>query len=639
MSMYRQMWLAIILSTLLALMGGLLASTLNARSYLSEQLNAKNTDNATALALALSQQNADPVMVELAVAALFDSGHYELVRVVDPLGKTMVERIAPSNGQFVPEWFVAALPLTTNPGRAQISNGWNQLGTLTVVSTSRYAYQSLWKSVLQLTLALGLSGVVGGFLGTLVLRRLREPLERVINQASAISERRFVLIEAPDVAELKQLATAMNGMVTRLKGMFDEEAQRLEVLRVAANYDPLTGLANRDFFLVQLLDLLDSEEATGGTLLLIRAADFPGLNHRLDVQASQDVLKAFAQALRQQEAEVHGVAARIGDSDFALLLPSQVTAGAVAEDLLRALTQATAAWTLSSPVAYIGMGKLRRGQDIAGLMLQASSALAAAQAQGLNVPLEADDDAAPASMEKTAQMIKLALEQGKVRLAGLQVLDLAGKLVHRECPLELMLDETHGWEPAARYAQVAEAFQMTARLDLAAVRLGLEKLRADPSLAGLAVNLSPLSLREASFSQGLSDLLKSAPGLTHRLWLETPEAAVIKHTESFQALVAVVRQTGGRVGLDHFGRHYSDAGVLHDLGLDFLKVDPSFIRGLQYSADNQVFLQRLASVAHKMGVQIYADGVIDRAELAALQTMEFDGAAGPAIGGLPMAPL
>ncbi|MDZ4132339.1 MAG: LapD/MoxY N-terminal periplasmic domain-containing protein, partial [Dethiobacteria bacterium] len=52
------MWLAIILSTLLALLGGLLASTLNARSYLTEQLSIKNTDNATALALALSQQRA-----------------------------------------------------------------------------------------------------------------------------------------------------------------------------------------------------------------------------------------------------------------------------------------------------------------------------------------------------------------------------------------------------------------------------------------------------------------------------------------------------------------------------------------------------------------------------------------------------
>ena len=105
----EKMRLAITLSTLLALLGGLLASTLNARSYLNEQLSSKNTHNATALGL--SQQNANPVMIELTVSALFDSGHYELIRVVDPLGMTIAEKSAPASTLTVPAWFVAVLPL------------------------------------------------------------------------------------------------------------------------------------------------------------------------------------------------------------------------------------------------------------------------------------------------------------------------------------------------------------------------------------------------------------------------------------------------------------------------------------------------------------------------------------------------
>ena len=66
MSMYRQLWLAIILSTLLALVGSLLASTLSSRSYLNEQLRMKNADNATVLALSLSQKNIDAVELEFA---------------------------------------------------------------------------------------------------------------------------------------------------------------------------------------------------------------------------------------------------------------------------------------------------------------------------------------------------------------------------------------------------------------------------------------------------------------------------------------------------------------------------------------------------------------------------------------------
>jgi hypothetical protein len=92
MSMYRQFWLAIITCMLLAFGGSLIASMLSARAYLESQLSIKNSDNAAALALSMSQSNPDAVMIELTVAALFDSGHYELVRVVDPEGRTIAER-------------------------------------------------------------------------------------------------------------------------------------------------------------------------------------------------------------------------------------------------------------------------------------------------------------------------------------------------------------------------------------------------------------------------------------------------------------------------------------------------------------------------------------------------------------------
>jgi diguanylate cyclase (GGDEF)-like protein len=635
MSMYRQMWLAIFLSTLLALMGGLLASTLNARSYLSNQLNSKNNDNATALALALSQQNADAVVIDLTVSALFDSGHYELIRVVDPLGKTIAERSAPGTDQTVPAWFVDLLPLTVAPGQAQISNGWNQIGTLTLVSTTRFAYQSLWKSVLQLTLALGLSGLVGGFLGAMTLRRLREPLQRVINQASAISERRFVTIDVPDVPELRQLALAMNSTVGRLKDMFAEEAQRLEVLRITANYDPLTGLPNRTFFMVQLLDLLDTEEAAGGHLLLVRASGFSALNERLGAPVANAMLKAFAQVLHEQKIQTQGVAARIGDSDFVLLLPSQISAQEAAADVLKALIEACSPWIdPAAPAVHIGIARLSRGQDIASLLAQATAALAAAESQGVNA-IRTNDGAGNAKLssseEEIAQAIGRALDQGRVRLASLPVLDMKGQPVHTESPLEVGFDDVSEWQPANRFMQVAEHFQLTPAIDMTTLTLALEKLRNNPALAGVAITLSAASLREEGFRTRLLDAIRKAPGVASRLWLEMPEADILKHTIILPAFVADVRKAGSRIGLTQFGRHFSHSDTLHDFGLDFLKVDSSFIRGLQYNPNNQAFLTDLAAAAHKMDMQVYGEGVIDRAELAALEVAGFDGAAGTAV--------
>ena len=224
MSMYRQLWLAIIASMLLALGGALLASLLSARGYLESQLTIKNTDNATALALALSASSPDATMIELTVASLFDSGHYEWIRVTGPSGAVMVDKSAPVEDVGAPNWFVRMLPIHAESGRAQISNGWSQVGTVSLASHSRFAYDALWKSAYEMAIALTFAGLVGGFLGSLVLMRLRRPLDAVIGQAKAIAQRRFVTIEEPTVPELRQLAVAMNATVGRLKTMFDEEA-------------------------------------------------------------------------------------------------------------------------------------------------------------------------------------------------------------------------------------------------------------------------------------------------------------------------------------------------------------------------------------------------------------------------------
>lgn len=65
MSMMRQLWLAVIVSTLLAFAGSLFIGVWSARTYLVQQLERKNSDNASSLALAMTQQDKDPVNVEL----------------------------------------------------------------------------------------------------------------------------------------------------------------------------------------------------------------------------------------------------------------------------------------------------------------------------------------------------------------------------------------------------------------------------------------------------------------------------------------------------------------------------------------------------------------------------------------------
>jgi len=139
MSIYRQLWLAAIASMALALGGALLASMLGARDYLGSQLTLKNHDNAVALALMLGVEKPDPVKTDLLVASLFDSGHYEEIRILDPQGTTLSERASVPAALQAPRWFVDLLPIAAESGQASITSGWVELGSVRLRSDSRFA--------------------------------------------------------------------------------------------------------------------------------------------------------------------------------------------------------------------------------------------------------------------------------------------------------------------------------------------------------------------------------------------------------------------------------------------------------------------------------------------------------------------
>ena len=636
MSMYRQLWLALILSTLLALIGSLFASTLNARSYLQEQLRMKNTDNATVLALSLSQKNIDAVELELTIAALFDSGHYESIRVTDPLGKQIAQRIAPPEQNGIPAWFVNKLPLNSQPGTAQISNGWKQVGTVSIVSNNRFAYQALWKSTLEMITALALSGLVGCYLGTLILRRLKQPLDAVIEQARAITERRFVTTSESKVPELRQLTSAMNSTVMLLKSMFANEAERLESMRKQANSDPLTGLANRKHFMAQLHAAVETEDMAAGSLIFVRLAHLAELNRKLGRDATDTLLKTIARVIEDYASRFpDGMAARLNGADFSLLLHHSEPRP-VAEALLQSILTETSMLAGNKFAAFLGIGKFRFGLDVSALLTQVDMALASAEVDGVSAVREApplDIEEAPRSAEQWSKLIDRALEQHWARLASYPVADFSGQISHHEAPLRLMFGGE--WFPAGRFLPIAERLGITSRLDLAAVALGLEELARNNDIPGIAVNLSARSIQDEAFRHQLRSLINSRPGLAQRLWLEIPENGALAQLDAFRVFCQEMRTSGCRLGLEHFGRQFSQIDLIQELKLDYIKIDASFIRDIETNIGNQAFLKGLTNIAHNIGLQVFAEGVMLSTELKMLSTLGFDGATGPAIKALP----
>lgn len=634
MSLFRQLWLAVIASTVIAFAGSFIVSTLTARHYLERQLAIKNNDNAATLALAMSQLDKDPVTIELQVAAVFDSGQYATVRLIDPNGKTMIEKAGPQDAGNVPSWFIRLFPIESQPGQAQVSSGWNQFGTIELVSRSHFAYAELWNGALKLLGWFAVGGGLMGLLGMQFLRRIRRPLDAVVGQAQAISERRFTTISEPSTPELKSLASAMNAMVVRLKAMFAEEASRLEQVRREANLDSLTGLSNRAFFMNQLAAALsDDDTPSSGSLVLLRLADLAGMNKRAGREMADELLRRLGSTLNGLVAEKPNAAsARLNGADFALLLPGVQDPAPYAEILLHALNDLTAAGLIDGErIGHIASGVYLHGQTIGSLLSRVDTALASAEGQsGLAwCRAESDCDQHATSNADWKKLLEGAIQTQRLRLIDFPVAGNAGQLLHFECPLRLQTTEDGEWLTAGSFMPMASRLSMTTELDLAAARLALERIAA--GAPAVAVNLSGESILDASFRARLFAQVAARKDLAPRLWLEVSEIGAFQHFDEFHAFCDALRPLGCRLGIEHFGRQFSEIGRLHGIGLDYLKVDGSFIRAIDTQTGNQAFVKGLCSIAHNIGLTVIAEGVQTAEELAILPELGFDGATGPAV--------
>jgi EAL domain-containing protein (putative c-di-GMP-specific phosphodiesterase class I)/GGDEF domain-containing protein len=639
MSLIRQIWLLLLGALLLAFLGSVGVAVESARGTLQTQLRLKNSDNAAALALALSQQHGDPKLMELLMSAQFDTGFYRQVRFRASDGRTAFERDQRAAPAHAPGWFVALFPIAPAPGLAQVSDGWRALGSVEVASQTAFAHDELWLGGLRSALALAAVGVAAALLARAVVGRMRRPLDQAVQQAQSLVNGEFVTVPEPRVPELQRLTRAMNTMVARLKLIFDAQAAQVESLRREAHADPLTGVSNRKHFMAQLGASLQGEDGmVEGGLVLLRVLDLAGVNRMLGHAATDRMIAAVAQALQAYRQCAPGChVGRLNGSDFALCLPVGGVALETAEAVTQALAVALPAFGPGVSVA-VGAVEMRRDTPLAQVMGTADAALALAESRG-GFAVEAGRTDGLAAPDTTTlgegtwrKRIGEALAHGRVRLVSFPLLGPQGELIHLECPLRLQLEPGGPHETAARWLPLALRSRLTAAIDERAVELALADIQRDGQPR--CVNVSSASLADSAFAARLRARLADVPAAARALWLEVPEAAAAEQFEQVHELARQLRPLGARVGLEHAGERLGRIERLFEAGLDYVKLDASVVQGIAGDAGRAHYLQSVVAMLHGLSIQAYAEAVADAADAQALWQVGIDGITGPWASGL-----
>ncbi len=645
MTLTRQLVLLILALMTTVFLGSFSISLTNTRAYLQTQLESHGQDAATSLGLSITSHMAgnDVASVTSMVDAIFDSGFYRSLIVEDANGKALVERKLAQGIEGVPGWFVKAISLDPPVGEAFVMAGWQQAGRVLVVSHPGFAYLQLWNSAVDTfwwflvsTLALG-AAAIG------LLRVVLKPLKTVEWQANSICNREFPLVEdLPKTPDLRSIVIAMNRMTQKVKTMLADLEAMANRFREQALQHPVTGLANRRYFIDTLEHRVASEEEFHqGALFLVQLKNFKSYNDRHGYPAGDAYLCQTARVLQAiGEANPKYTLAHLAGADFAVL--AEDVSCSEAEDLAKGLTERLGRLTGEDgaaimDVGHVGVAYFEPGQSPSELLSKADMALRKAQLQGPNAwNLLAPEGAAKIRTGvEWKDFIESALAGRKLVLHTQPVTACGGKgEMHREVFVRLR-DDSLGEGDAAlltagSFMPMVERFGMAVDVDKAVILEAIGLLNATPGGGPLAINLSPMSIGSLTFVRWLEDTLKSNP-MSRRIIFELPEYGAITLLEELRDVIQRFAAYGVRFSLDHFGRGFSSFSYLHSLKVDYLKIDGSFVRQLG-DKDHEFYIRSLVEIAHSLDIEVIAESIESEEVWNWLQGLNLDGGQGYFLG-------
>ncbi len=389
-------------------------------------------------------------------------------------------------------------------------------------------------------------------------------------------------------------------------------AAQNEKIERAAVTDHLTGLPNRAHF-SRSLDLAIA--APGPTTVLYMDLDrFKNVNDTLGHQAGDNLLRQFAGRLLEISPPGATVA-RLGGDEFAAVISGSDFSLADTEATCRRIVDAAKApFPTEGGQAYVGVsiGIARCGEEpITGsdLMRRADIALYTVKGSGrAGYHVFSDDLETEVSHRATIEAaLRETLAEGQgFSLAYQAKVDRAGRVTSVEALARWSL-QGRPVSPAV-FVPIAEETGLILPLGDWVLREAVAFAVRWPSLT-VAVNLSPVQLRDAEFAGRLRSLLAESGLDPRRLELEVTETALFDPTGDAVGTLEALRALGLKVALDDFGTGYSSLRHLHSLSVDRVKIDRSFVDGLGRGAESAAIISAVVQLGHTMGIEITAEGV------------------------------
>ncbi len=420
---------------------------------------------------------------------------------------------------------------------------------------------------------------------------------------------------APFVAVIAVvLASLVTFLLSQLKRARHELAVREVEAARAADEDKLTGLPNHAKML-ELLDLALAERADDDwtTFALVEIDGMEDVTAHHGVLGSDELIVAVARSLKES-LPPRAMCGRIASDEFAVTLTAShwVDAEAIIRTAVEAIARPHWIDTVIRVSAHAGLAQAPRHATTRGeLTRRAELALRAAAKKGPGaiVMFDLSIDTVSTDQKFIHRELPRALSANELELHYQPIVaSHGGRMVGVEALLRWN-HATRGMIPPATFIPVAEQMGLMDTIGVFVLRRALQEAKRWPDDLYIAVNLSPLQVRDATIVNMVRSALAESGVAPSRLVLEITEGVLIDNPDEMVKRIKDLHGLGVRVALDDFGSGYSNLGYLQRFPLDKLKIDKSFVAALGRSSNGGVIIQAIVALGRALGLSVLVEGV------------------------------
>ena len=408
---------------------------------------------------------------------------------------------------------------------------------------------------------------------------------------------------------------------------------RIAALHYQAMHDALTDLPNRTLLLDRLQQAIRSAEREGHklTLILMDLDRFKEVNDTLGHHVGDMLLQQVSNRLRLVLRESDTVA-RLGGDEFCLLLPTADVTQArfISRKVINSIEKTMFVDGQAMSVgASLGIASYpEHGQTPLELLQRADVAMyhAKRKKKGYAIYDSTIDQNSLRQLAITSEL-KDAIDVGQLLLHYQPKIDLQKNCLNGVEALVRWNHPVHGLLAPDEFIPMAEQNGLMKPLTIWVLnRVLSECVSFIKGGAGLqvSINISMTNLSDIKFADEIMEILSQYEIRTEQLKLEITETALMNEPENVIKALHKLNAKGLRISIDDFGIGYSSLTYLQQLPVNELKIDKSFGLSLSEDTNSAVIVRSTIDLAHKLGLDVVAEGVENQETLELLQKLGCD---------------